>query len=306
MLAVRDGLDQGFIRFPEPGGVRTRVYDSGGDGEPLVLIHGGDYGRAYSLDAWSLVLPALAERFRVVAFDKLGQGYTDDPGSDAEKTWPSLFRHAVSVLEELALGPAHLVGHSMGALLATRIVLERPELARTLVIVDSNTTAADDPRYPWSAFYDDLAERIPAGPPSRESVRMEPDQQSWSTGHVTDDFVDRLLAVAQRRPAPEGDWYHETWMPSIIEMRKRNLAEIDERGIPFPTLVVWGAHDPSAPVPLAYALFGRIAALTDEAELHVLGRAGHYSYREHPEAFVRLLNAFCLDRSAKGTAKVDA
>jgi pimeloyl-ACP methyl ester carboxylesterase len=296
---VLDRLDERRIRFEEPGGVRTRVYDGGGDGEPLVLIHGGDFGSPYSLDAWSLVLPGLARQFRVVAFDKLGQGYTADPASESEHTWPPLFRHAVSLLDELALGPAHLVGHSMGALLATRIAFERPELARTLVIVDSNTTAPDDPRYPWSAFYDDLAARMPAGPPTRESIRMEPEEQSWSPEHVTDDFVERLLAVARLRPSSEKAWYDPIWMPSIMEMRRRNLAEIDAGGVPVPTLVAWGADDPSAPVPLAYALFERIAAKTAEAELHVLGRAGHYAYREQPRAFVRLLEAFCLGRAGR-------
>jgi pimeloyl-ACP methyl ester carboxylesterase len=294
---VRDGLDERCIRYLEPAGIRTRVYDGGGDGEPLVLIHGGDFGSLYSLDAWSLVLPALTTRFRVVAFDKLGQGYTADPGSDSEHTWSSLFRHAVLLLDELALGAAHLVGHSMGALLACRIGFERPDLARTVVIVDSNTAAPDDPRYPWGAFYEDLARRVPAGPPTRESVRMEPEEQSWSDDHVTEDFVERMLAIAQLRPPSHKDWYDGVWMPSIIEARQANLAQIDEHGMPLPTLVVWGVDDPSAPVPLGYALFERIAAGTAEAELHVLGRAGHYAFREHPHTFVRLLEAFCLDRT---------
>jgi pimeloyl-ACP methyl ester carboxylesterase len=294
---VRDGLDERCIGFLEAGGVRTRVYDSGGDGEPLVLIHGGDFGSTYSLDGWSLVLPDLARRFRVVAFDKLGQGHTADPRSEGEHTWPPLFRHAVALLDELALGPAHLVGHSMGALLASRIAFEWPELSRTLVVVDSNTAAADDPRHPWGAFYDDLAARMPAGPPTRESVRMEPEEQSWSPEHVTDDFVERMLAIAQLRPSGDRSWYDRTWLPSIVEMRRKNLEEIDEQGVPVPTLVVWGVDDPSAPVPLAYALFERIVARTAEAELHVLGRAGHYSFRERPAAFVRLLDAFCLGRS---------
>lgn len=294
---MHDGLDERCIRFLKPDGVRTRVYD-GGEGEPLVLIHGGDYGSLYSLDAWSLVLPALTRRFRVVAFDKLGQGYTADPASDSQRTWAELFRHAVSLLDELALGPAHLVGHSMGALLATRLAFERPDLARTLTIVDSNTTAADDPRYPWGAFYEDLARRVPSGPPTREGVRMEPEEQSWSADHVTDDFLERMLAIAQLRAPSNKDWYEEIWMPSIIDMRQSNLAQIDERGIPVPTLVVWGADDPSAPVPLAYALFERIVARTAEAELHLLGRAGHYAFREQPRAFVRALEAFCLDRTA--------
>jgi pimeloyl-ACP methyl ester carboxylesterase len=85
-------------------------------------------------------------------------------------------------------------------------------------------------------------------------------------------------------------------MPSILPVRSRTLADIDARGLPVPALVVWGASDPSAPLPLGLALHERIAARTAEADLLVLGRAGHYCFRERPEAFERALTAFCLHR----------
>jgi pimeloyl-ACP methyl ester carboxylesterase len=172
---------------------------------------------------------------------------------------------------------------------------------RTLTIVDSNTVAPDDPRFPWTRFYVELAAKSPPGPPSRESVRIEPDAQSYSRAHVTDGLVDRLLAIARR---PEFEHAAErakalresVWMPSIQPVREQTVADIDARGLPVPVLVVWGADDPSAPLPLAHELHARIAARTPEADLHVLGRAGHYSYRERPEAFERLLAGFCLGR----------
>jgi 2-hydroxy-6-oxo-6-(2'-carboxyphenyl)-hexa-2,4-dienoate hydrolase len=292
-----DRLDESCVRFVDVGKVRTRVYEDGA-GEPLVLIHGGGFGTLYSLDSWSLVLPPLAERFRVVAFDKLGQGHTGEPRND-DYTFGALLSHTLDLLDSLTLGPAHLVGHSMGAFLGTRIAIERPDLARTLVLVDSNTTAPDDPRYPWTAFYDGLEARLPPDHPTRESVRMEPVEQSSSPDHVTDDFVERLYAIALLRrdedPAREAA-RAPFWTDSIVAARQENLRDLDERGLPVPTLVVWGADDPSAPVPLAYTLFERIARRTEHAELHVLARAGHYSYREQPDAFTRLLAAFCLGR----------
>jgi pimeloyl-ACP methyl ester carboxylesterase len=295
---VLDRLDQSCVRFVEAGGVRTRVYDSGGDGEPLVLIHGGGYGFVCSLDCWSLVLPGLARRFRVVAFDKLGQGHTGEPAGD-EYTLAALLGHTLALLDDLALGPAHVAGHSMGGFLATRIAFERPDLVRTLVIVDSNSTAPEDPRYPSTAFYDDLEARLPADHPTHASVRMEPEEQAYSHGQVTDELVEGLLEVALLRsdedPARAAA-RAPFWAEHVVAVREQNLSDIDEHGVPVPTLVVWGANDPSAPVPLAHALFDRIAARTVEAELHVFNRAGHYSYREHPEAFVRLLEAFCLAR----------
>ena len=295
-----DGLDRGRLRFVEADGIATRVYETG-DGEPLVLVHGGGFGSLYSLDGWSLNLPHLAERFRVIAFDKLGQGHTGNPENDERYTFERLLAHAVALLERLELGPAHLVGHSMGALLTARIALERPELARTLLIVDSNTVAPDDPRFPWTKFYVELDAKIPPGPPTAETVRIEPDLQSYSSDHVTDGFVERLLEIARR---PEFEHASQrikelrttTWMPSILPVRARTLEEIDAHGLPVPTLVVWGANDPSAPLPLALALFERIAVRTRDADLHLLGRAGHYCFRERPQAFERAVTGFCLWR----------
>ena len=66
------------------------------------------------------------------------------------------------------------------------------------------------------------------------------------------------------------------------------------RASPVPTLVVWGFDDPSARLPVGQHLFERICARTPQAELHVLNRAGHCSFREQPRAFNRLVTDFCL------------
>jgi 2-hydroxy-6-oxo-6-(2'-carboxyphenyl)-hexa-2,4-dienoate hydrolase len=284
------------------GGISTRVYESG-EGDPLVLVHGGGFGSLYSLDCWSSVLGPLGLDFRVVAFDKLGQGHTGNPPSDEQYTFEALLAHATALLDSLALGPAHLVGHSMGALLVTRIALNRPDLVRTVVVVDSNTLAPDDPRFPWTRFYADLAKSVPPGPPTRETVRMEPDAQSRSRAHVSDDFVARLLEIARRPEHVEAAeriavLREPIWMPSILAARRQALADLDERGLSVPALVVWAADDLSAPLPLAYSLFEHVVARTEHAELHVIGRSGHYVFREQPAAFTRVVTAFCRDGTA--------
>jgi pimeloyl-ACP methyl ester carboxylesterase len=297
---VRDPLDPAALDRVRIGEISTRVYRRGA-GEPLLLVHGGGFGSLYSLDSWSLILPRLTEHFEVVAFDKLGQGHTASPDRDEDWTMRAVIDHAAALVETVGLAPMHVVGHSMGGFLAARLALERPELVRTLVIVDSNTTAPDDPRYPWTAFYEDLARRIPDGPPTRESVRMEPDAQSWSRESVTSEFVERLLEIAElptTRSALERlqQLRESVWLPSLLPMRPATVAQIEATGIPVPTLVVWGADDPSAPLPLAHRLFEVIACRTEEAELHVLARAGHYAFRDRPDAFVRVVTAFCSGR----------
>ncbi len=297
---VRDGLDARRLRVVDADGIATRVYEDGA-GPPLLLLHGGDFGSLYSLDAWSLNLEALASRFRVVAFDKLGQGHTANPESDERYTYPRLLRHALAVADAVLPEPAHLVGHSMGALLAESIALARPELARSLVLVDSNTAAPDDLRFPRGAFYRDLERRLGDAAPSREKVRLEPELQSVSNAHVTDDFVDRLLAIAHGAAYRDAHERMErlrttVWFPSLDAERERVLSTTAADGLPAPGLVVWGARGPSAPLPLAHALFEHVAFATSGCELHVLADAGHYSFREAPRAFERTVGAFCLER----------
>ncbi len=291
------GIDPPRLRQVEVDGVRTRVLD-GGSGDPLVLLHGGQFGTVDALESWSLNVADLAERFHVYAFDKLGQGYTDPPRSDDACTYDALLAHTVAVFRLLGVERAHVVGHSRGGLLALSLGLDVPGLVRTVTIVDSATAAPEDPRSPSRAFYEDMARKQGGGPPTRESVRSMLESLSASPAHVSHDFVEALLRIAlrpenlemRRRMRSPGQ---TPWQPSLERARLAVLGALAERGLPVPTLVLWGADDPSAPVSLALDLFQRIAARTPETELHVLNRAGHFAHREQPGAFNRLVRAFC-------------
>src|SRR5688572_8477398 len=143
---IADGLDTSKLRFVDVSGTPTRYYEDG-TGEPLVLFHGGEYGHLYSLDSWSLVLPALARHFHVYAVDRLGQGHTGNPPTD-DYTYAPMLRHTIGFLDALGIRDAHLAGHSRGGLLISAIAFARPELARSLVIVNSGSLSPDDPNYP--------------------------------------------------------------------------------------------------------------------------------------------------------------
>ncbi len=294
---VVDGLDESKLRFVDVHGARTRYYEDG-SGEPLVLFHGGQFGSLYSLDAWSLNLPGLARHFRVYAVDKLGQGYTDNPPGD-DWTFDALLRHSLGFLDALGIRGAHIAGHSRGGLLVAAMAFARPDLVESVVIVDSSTLAPDDPRYPGGVFYEEIDRRTPPGPPTRDTVRMEPDAQAHSLAQVTDDFVSRLLAIAQTpRHAAANERMqalaNSRWFPTMNQHKADILRRIDESGLPRPTLVVWGFNDRSAPLPLGHELFARIARKTPRAEMHILNGAGHYSYRDQYQAFNRTLTSFCL------------
>lgn len=295
MQQVTDPFDPSKVKFIDVNGIRTRYYEDG-DGEPIFLFSGGQFASLYSLDAWSLNVPGLAEHFRVFSVDKLAQGHTDNPPSDAGYTFEALMEHTYGLVRALGVTQGHFVGHSRGGLLVTRLALDYPGLVKTLVLVDSATTAPESPIFPTGAFYRNLQ---PTWPPTRESVRVEPDAQAFSRAQITDSFVDRLLEIAKLPKSKEAHDRMEAIgstisLPSIDRARKQTIQDIETHGLPVPTLLIWGLNDRSAPLPLGLQLFERIALTTPQSEMHVLNGAGHYSYREQPEAFNRAVRSFCL------------
>jgi 2-hydroxy-6-oxonona-2,4-dienedioate hydrolase len=90
-------MDSHNINFVDVDGIRTRYYESG-QGEFLILFHEEQFGGLYSLDCWSLHLGGLLETFHLLAVDKLGQGYTDNPKSAEHYTSEPLVRHTMKEL----------------------------------------------------------------------------------------------------------------------------------------------------------------------------------------------------------------
>jgi pimeloyl-ACP methyl ester carboxylesterase len=107
-------------------------YEITGSGEPLLLISGLGYG----LWQWHKMVPGLAAHYQVITFDNRGAGQTDKPPGPYSAAL--LAADTAGLLEALAVGPAIVLGHSMGGLVAQELALTRPELIRTLVLASSN------------------------------------------------------------------------------------------------------------------------------------------------------------------------
>ena len=298
-MPIADSLDRSKLHVVDVDGVNVRYYEDGA-GEPLLLFSGGEIGTLDGLDRWSLNLPGLAERFHVFCIDKLGQGHTGNPPRLEDYTFEYQLQHTHRLIEALGLTQVNIAGQSRGALLVTRLTLDHPELVKNLIIVDSATLSPENPMFPSLRWYENLFLGVPTGAPDRESVRVEMDGQAYSREQVTDDYVDRMLEIArlpkfQEAQATMAEIRHGQWLPSVDRVRRDTVRRIDDDGIPVPTLVIWGMNDLSAPLPLGQRLFERITATTPNAEMHVLNGAGHYSYREQPAAFNRIVKSFCLD-----------
>ena len=104
-------------KFIDVAGQRTRYYEYG-QGEPMLLIHGGGRGTTSSANNFSPIIPLLAKNYRVIAFDKSAAGMTDNPKDDNDLSYPGEVKHVYNLIETLKLGAAHVVGHSSGGAVA--------------------------------------------------------------------------------------------------------------------------------------------------------------------------------------------
>lgn len=106
-------------------------YEMHGAGEPVLLIH----GLGSSTEDWAPQVEALAERFHVIAYDVRGHGRTAKPKGRYSVTQFSA--DAAALITHLGLGAMHVVGLSMGGMIAFQLAADHPDLVRSLVIVNS-------------------------------------------------------------------------------------------------------------------------------------------------------------------------
>ena len=293
-LYATDHLAASKLHVVDVDGIATRYYEDG-VGVPLVLFAGGQIGSLYTIDSYSLNLDALARHFRVIAVDKLGQGGTAGPLRDADYTWEATVAHAKRFIEILGLKGAHLAGHSRGGMLIPSLAYELPPgTVKSLVIIDSGTLAPTDPTTATGAFY----ATVPHYDEPEREVRAEPLAQAFKTQQITSDFMDRMLAHAKsaeyaRITAKMNAGALDTFLTSLDKAHDMILAKIAAEGLPVPVLMLWDYNDKSAPVRWAPPLLDVIAPKTSWTELHIFNEGGHYTFRENPEQFNRVVTGFC-------------
>ena len=88
-------------------GNKTRFFDSGGDKECIILIH----GLANSIEIWERVIPELSKKFRVVAFDIPGFGQANRPDADYDS--PFFVEQLAAFMDTMGISKAHLVSTSL-------------------------------------------------------------------------------------------------------------------------------------------------------------------------------------------------
>src|SRR5215510_118655 len=103
-------------------------YEEHGGGDPLLLI----MGLAADSTAWMFQLPAFAEHYRTIVFDNRGVGRSSKPAGPY--TIHEMADDAAGLLDALHVARAHVVGVSMGGMIAQELALRHPARVRGLVL----------------------------------------------------------------------------------------------------------------------------------------------------------------------------
>ncbi|WP_336964567.1 alpha/beta fold hydrolase [Sphingobium aquiterrae] len=282
-------------------GIDTVFHDEG-NGETIIFIFGGNFGSSEagsSTHAWDLNFVPLADRFRVVAFDKIGQGFTGNPLRDEDYTMAAVVRHAAAFIETLDANGVHLVGHSRGGFCATRVALEYPHLVKSLTIVSSGTLS------PTISPNEITLAGNPHPPYSRASSRWVYEGYCHDPRAVTEDWVDRSVEVANQpqvkiavqKMVREG-LAHRYFLPELARQKRETLQWLREGRLQRPVEIIWGANDRTVAVQGAFEIFGMISPHQRMTEISMFNHCGHFPYREHPARFNELLSRFVDDVSA--------
>lgn len=262
----------------DANGIKTNYLEAG-QGDPVVLIHGSGPG-VTSYANWRLVLPALAENFRVLAPDMVGFGFSERPANIeyGVQTWAD---QVVGLMDTLELPTAHMVGNSFGGAIALRIATQHPDRVGKLVLMGSMGVP-----FPIT----EGLERVWGYEPSFENMRRVLDVFAYSRDLVNDELAEVRYrgsiqpgfqeSFAAMFPAPRQRWVEAMCTP-----------EDDIRRLPHRTLIVHGREDQVIPVQTSL----RLMELIDNADLSVFSHCGHWSMIERTEDFNRNVSEFFSD-----------
>jgi len=251
------------------GGCRIAYRFDGPVGAPVVVLSNS---LSSNLSMWDDQIATLAAQYRVLRYNQRGHGQSAvTPGP---YSFDLLADDVHALLGELATGPVHFVGLSMGGMTGQKLAVRYPEAVKSLVLCD--TSAHMPPPEMWD-------ERIALARNGGMAATSDATLARWFTAPFHAARPDAIARVRQMIETTPVEGYAGCCM-AIRDMNQ--IADLSR--IAAPTCVMVGAEDPSTPVSASELIHGEISG----SELVIIEDAAHLSNIEKPEAFNAALTGF--------------
>jgi pimeloyl-ACP methyl ester carboxylesterase len=262
------GAVMGRSQVDLSSGATLSYADQGAGDETIVLVHGW----TGSLRAWDDIAARLTGEYRVIRPDLRGHG--SSPRSRTDYSPVTLGHDVAALMRELDVGPAHLVGHSLGGNVVSAVAVECPHVAKSVIAVDSaygRPVGHQDKVREWVGW-------LQADPESERSVALR-----WGS-----------VEERRRRQAAQDlrDRVGET-SPDVVW---RTLHDIHLRPDSFSVRPASDVYLTRRRMPVLALTRTRASAEWEKTTLHhplsrsiVWEDASHYLFADHPERFVTLL-----------------
>ncbi len=245
------------------------AWESRGDGPPLLLVQGLGYARW----GWDPVVPGLAERFSVLTFDNRGIGESDKPAGPY--TAREMADDALQVLDEAGLESAHVVGASLGGMIAQEVAAAAPARVDRLVLC--STTPGGPGAVPMPEvtvrLFGEAATLLP------EAALRRFVENALGAG-APRELVDEIYVRRLENPPDAAGWQAQAAAGTTFPGADGAIAA--------PTLVMHGTADNVVDHRNAHLLAARIPG----ARVELIPGGGHLFFWEQPDAFVRIVSEF--------------
>ncbi len=253
------------------------AWERHGSGAPLLLIHGLGYARW----GWEPVLPGLAERFDVVLFDNRGIGESDAP--PGPYTAGEMADDAIQVLDEAGVDRAHVVGTSLGGMVAQELALGYPDRVDRLVL--ACTTPGGPKAHPMPQQTLTLMAEAAKLEPAVALRRFVENALAPATVAEHPGLVDRIMAHRLETAQQPAAWAAQAAAGATFDAYGRLGA------LAAPALVQHGDAD----VVVDPRNADLLVELLPDARLERFPGTGHLFFWEAPERFVSSVSAFLED-----------
>jgi pimeloyl-ACP methyl ester carboxylesterase len=234
-------------------------YEIHGVGEPVVLI--GGLGADTFL--WFRQTPELSKNFQVIVFDNRGAGESDKP--EVPYTIKMFADDTAGLLKALRISPAHIIGASLGGLIAQEFALTYPQMVNRLVLASTGFGGPHMVKPSLFALVPMLLTMRRSGDPAKDIRRSFELFTSQAWCEQNDDLVKQYVDWRVAHPQPPDAYKRQNAAVKTFDCEAR-IGQIKT-----PVLIIHGANDRVVPVKNAHLLKSKLP----QAQLLIIPEAGH-------------------------------